>query len=78
MNETGEIERKEQEKQDERFWQMLVQCQGQPFHTVKNLEFTYTIRGKEMFVDRKDKSITRATVLLAFHTALEIQASGKK
>lgn len=26
-----------------------------------------------MFVDRKDKSITRATVELAFRTALEVQ-----
>lgn len=75
MKETGE---KEQKEQDEIFWQKLKSFQGQSFHTFKNLEFTYTIKGNEMFVDRKDKSITRSTALLAYHKALEIQAAGGK
>lgn len=75
MKETKEMEQKEQ---DALFWQILVNCQGESFRTVKNLEFTYTIKGNEMFVNRKDKSITRATVLLAYHKALEIQAAGMK
>lgn len=39
----------------------------------KNLEFVYEIRGNEMFVNRKDKSITRASISLAFEKALELQ-----
>ena len=30
-----------------------------------------------MFVSRKDKSITKATVLVAFHKAMELQRGGK-
>ena len=30
------------------------------------------IKGNEMFVTRKDKSITRASVMMAFHKALEL------
>lgn len=43
------------------------------FFTAKNLEFTYAIRGGELFVSRKEKSITRATVELAFWRALELK-----
>ena len=63
---------------EELFWYTLVQCQGHSFYTVKNLEFTYTIKGNEMFVDRKNKSITKATAVLAFSKALELQKEGKK
>lgn len=57
-------------------WETLVLFQGLPFHTAKGLEYTYAIRGYEMFVDRKDKSITKATVELAYRTAIEIQRAG--
>lgn len=63
---------------NELFWHTLVQCQGLSFYTVKNLEFTYTVKGNEMFVNRKNKSITKATAILAFNKALEIQKGGKK
>lgn len=63
---------------DEFLWDALLEFQKYPFHTAKGLEFTYEIRGYEMFVDRKEKSITRATVNMAFHKALELQrAQGK-
>lgn len=48
-------------------WKILEQHQGETFYTAKNLPFTYEIRGGEMFVDRRSKSITRAT----FERALE-------
>ena len=38
-----------------------------------SVEFVYEIRGNEMFVNRKDKSITRASISLAFEKALELQ-----
>lgn len=42
-------------------WEALEKHQGETFYTAKKLPFTYTIRGGEMFVDRRSKSITRAT-----------------
>ena len=65
---------------DDALWHALILFQKYPFHTAKNLEFTYTIKGHEMFVDRKEKSITKATVLIAFHKALELgaEATGPK
>lgn len=46
----------------ESFWELLIQHQGETFYTVKGLEFQYRIAGGELFVNRKAKSITRATV----------------
>lgn len=48
-------------------WKLLEQHQGETFYTAKKLPFTYEIRGGEMFVDRRSKSITKAT----FERALE-------
>jgi len=62
---------------DQLLWDALLLYQDKPFSTAKNLEFTYVIKGCEMFVSRKDKSITKATVLVAFHKAMELQRGGK-
>lgn len=61
---------------DALLWETLCLFQSFPFFTAKKLEFTYTIKGNEMFVSRKEKSETRATVNLAFHKALSLQKSG--
>ena len=53
-------------------WDTIVELQGHLFYTAKNLEFFYIIKGNEMFVTRKDKSITRASVMAAFGKALEL------
>lgn len=63
---------------DELFWDTLILFQQSAFYTAKNLEFFYWIKGNEMFVNRKNKSITRATAVLAFHTALDLQRCGEK
>ena len=55
----------------EEFWNRLVSCQEQTFYTEKKLPFTYQIRGGEMFVDRRSKSITKATILKAYARGLE-------
>lgn len=47
-------------------WKLLEERQGQTFYTMKKLPFTYVIRGGEMFVDRKKKSITKATFSAAW------------
>lgn len=57
---------------DALLWDALRAMEGMPFSTMKGLAFTYHIKGNEMFVDRKEKSLTRATVMLAFHNALDL------
>lgn len=59
-------------KPEELLWEVLELFQKELFYTAKGLEFTYTIKGGEMFVSRKDKSITKATVLIAFDKAMEL------
>lgn len=62
---------------DRLLWDVLSRQAGQPFCTAKGLTYCYGIRGNEMFVSRKDKSITYATVMLAFHKAVALQAAGQ-
>lgn len=57
-------------------WETLLLFQGEAFETAKHLEFTYTIKGNEMFVSRRGKSITRATVNLAFEKAMDLKREG--
>lgn len=49
-------------------WALLQKHQQEVFHTAKGLPFTYTIRGGELFVDRRQKSITVSTVANALET----------
>lgn len=52
-------------------WGMLEQHQRETFYTAKNLPFTYEIHGGEMFVDRRSKSITKATFCRALERIKE-------
>ena len=51
----------------EEVWKLLESNQGRIFYTAKGLPFTYLIRGGELFVDRKEKSITVSTVAAALN-----------
>ena len=67
-------------EQEEKLWELLEIMQGCLYQTVgrrktEGLRFKYSIRGGETFIDRKEKSITKSTVLVAFQRALEIQNS---
>ncbi len=66
-----------EQEAEEALWSLLDALQGQAFQTAKGLTFSYAIKGNEMFVDRKDKSITRATVNLAFRTAMTLMREEK-
>ena len=46
------------------------------FFTSKQLPFTYTVKGRELFCDRKEKSITEATVTRAYEKILAARAAG--
>ena len=53
-------------------WESICSHQEKPFTTSgrgrrPGTQFSYTIRGAEMFVSNRAKSITRATILYAFH-----------
>ena len=55
----------ELEQRVDALWNILESRQGETFYTAKKLPFQYTIRGGEMFVDRRSRSITKATFLNA-------------
>lgn len=42
-------------------WQLLTDHQNETFYTMKKLPFRYSVKGGEIFVDRRSKSITKAT-----------------
>ena len=61
-------------------WDAVVAYQNQPLRTLSGLEFSYTVKHKkngeysgELLVSRKEtsKTLTRSSVLLAFHKVLE-------
>ena len=51
----------------ETLWEKMEIHKQETLYTAKRLPFTYIIKGGEMFVDRRSKSITKAT----FARALE-------
>ena len=61
-------------------WAAIDAFAGTVFVTAKGLEFRYQVKGYEIFVDRKEKSITRSSVELAFQKARELreEATGPK
>lgn len=63
---------RQREQAEDVLWDTMALFAGQIFYTTKNLEFSYLIKGNELFVSRKEKSITRATVNMAFRKALEL------
>lgn len=50
----------------ENLWDIIRSHEGETFHTVRGLPFTYRVKGGELFTERKKKSITKATFEKAF------------
>ena len=76
----GIIEGKTQEELDVLLWDAVLTYQDQTLHTLSGLEFSYTVKHKkngeysgELLISRKEtsKTLTRSSVLLAFHKVLE-------
>lgn len=59
-------------------WDCIVAFQGYPFTTAKGLKFRYTVKGGEMKVDRKEKTVTRSSVEIAYQRACEGEITGPK
>ena len=58
-------------------WPAISSLQGRTFLTAKGFPFSFMVRGNELFISRKDKSITRATVELAYRKAVALLTSGE-
>lgn len=54
-------------------WAAITAFQSYPFYTAKGLKFQYEVHGGEMKVDRKNKSITRSSVEIAYQKVLELE-----
>ena len=59
-------------------WNHLQQLQTNTFYTARGLEFKFFITGNELFIDRKEKSITRSTVNMAYRRARELMRNEGK
>ena len=59
------------------FWQQFTNCAGQTFTTIRGLDFSFQIRGNEVIVSRKEKSLTRATVIQGYRKAKELIKIGQ-
>lgn len=71
-----DIKQKNIEEVSQTLWETLLLFEGYPFVTAKGLRYYYTIKGNEVFFTRKEKSVTRATVNIAFQTTLRLQVDG--
>ena len=58
-----------QEEMD--FWDRLCLCAGKRYKTFRGLEYTFAVKGNELFFSRKRKSITRATIMQAYRKTKE-------
>lgn len=65
---------------EEALWQTVLAWQNQQFYTSSGLPFSYTVKRKrdgqysgELLISRKEgsKTLTKSSVMLAFHTILE-------
>lgn len=56
---------------EQTLWNHIIEHQGQTLLTVNGLPFTYTIRGNELIISRKEKSIPRSSVNLALSKIAE-------
>ena len=61
-----------------KLWKRIVEKQNVAFRTKKGLEFKIEIKGNELFVDRRQKYITRASVNIAYKKWTENKDCGPK
>ena len=59
-------------------WDVISAFANYPFYTSRGMKFFYTVHGGEVQVNRKKKTITKATVLLFIDRVLEMKDTGEK
>lgn len=62
---------------DRPVWEMIRLLQGKVFSTAKGLDYCFAVKGNEIFVNRKSKSITRSSVRRSLKSAIELRSEGK-
>lgn len=72
------VEKLAEEGGMDNLWAAITSFAGYPFYTSKGLKFKYAIKGGEMKVDRKEKTITRSSVEIAYRKACEGEITGPK
>lgn len=65
-------------KDEIELWEKIKAKQALLFQTAKGLPFKIEIKGNELFVDRRKKSITRASVNIAYKKWAENPECGPK
>jgi len=73
----AEVEAGAQQTKD-LLWKTLIAFEDYPFKTAKGLRYYYTVKGNELFISRKEKSVTRSSVNMAFETAVRLQREGSE
>ena len=65
------IQGKSYKEEEEYLWKTLTEVSGRIFQTSGkgSIKFTYTIKDDEMLINKEDMSITRASVITAYHKA---------
>lgn len=58
-------------------WELIRLLQGKSFTTAKGLGYCYGVKGNEIFVSRKSKSITRSTVKLSLKSLIALRQQGR-
>ena len=53
----------------ENLWEWIIRHQGTCFYTKQGLPFTYTVKGGELFTQRRRRSITRSTFEKSYEKA---------
>ncbi len=74
MGRNAKTEQYSVDEQD--FWRRFCELAGETFTTLRGLDFSYDVKGNEIFFDRKEKSVTLATVIQAYRKAMELNAFG--
>lgn len=54
-------------------WDVIRAHEGKEFLTKKGLPFTYTIKGGELFTNRRERSITKSTFEKAYEKLIQDQ-----
>ena len=61
------------DEEEDYLWTTLRMMSGPNYQTSRGVKFKFRIKGGEMFVDRKEKSITKSTVMRAYWTGKKVQ-----
>lgn len=59
-------------------WQQIEAAQGEEFTTARGLPFRYEVRGRQLFVDRKEKPISESSLKIAFTRVKTCSVDGPK